>query len=88
MENLRGIDTVMIDTVAGDRIIYEVKVQGGTERLQRALELSNMLELVDPFGNGVEVVPLDDDRNPFETYESYDDYGRRPDALEFLYRSD
>ena len=88
MENLRGIDAVMIDTVAGDRIIYEVKVQGGTERLQRALELSNMLELVDPFGNGVEVVPLDDDRNPFETYESYDDYGRRPDALEFLYRSD
>jgi hypothetical protein len=85
MENLRGIDAVMIDTVAGDRIVYEVKVQGGTERLQRALELSNMLELVDPFSNGVEIVPLDDDRNSFE---SYDDYGQRPDALEFLYRSD
>ena len=85
MENLRGIDAVMIDTVAGDRIIYEVKVQGGTGRLQRALELSNLLDLIDPFSDGVEVVPLDDDRNRFATY---DDYGRRPDALEFLYRSD
>ncbi len=88
MDNLRGIDAVMIDSVAGDRIIYDVKVQGGTERLQRALELSDMFEPVDPFSDGVEVVPQDDDRNPFETYNGYDDYGRRPDTLEFLYRSD
>ena len=88
MDNLRGIDAVMINSVAGDRIIYDIKVQGGTERLQRALELSDMFELVDPFSDGVEVVSQDDDRNPFETYDGYDDYGRRPDTLEFLYRPD
>ncbi|MCH8301486.1 MAG: DUF2066 domain-containing protein [Proteobacteria bacterium] len=87
VENLRGIDEIMIDTVAGDRIVYKVRIQGGMERLQRALELSNVLELVDPFSDGVEVVPLDDDRNPFDLYDSYGDFGRQPATLEFLYRS-
>ena len=94
VENLRDIDEIMIDTVAGDRIIYNVRIQGGMERLQRALELSNNLELVDPFSDGIEMVPFDDDRNPFDNYDnydnydSYDNYGRRPATLEFLYRSD
>jgi hypothetical protein len=85
MENLRGIDALMIDTVAGDRIVYELAIQGGTERLQRTLELSNMLELVDPYNDGVEVVPVDDDENPFRSYDR--NFPRR-DTLEFLYRSD
>jgi len=65
----------MIDTVAGDRIVYEIEIQGGTERLQRTLELSNMLE----------VVTFDDNDNPFRT----DDRNvPRRNTLEFLYRSD
>ena len=75
MENLRGVNEIMIDTVAGDRIVYKVQIQGGPERLQRALELSNMLELVDPFDDGVEVVP-------------FDTAVRQWNVLEFLYRSD
>jgi hypothetical protein len=82
MENLRGIDEIRIDTVSGDRIIYEVKIQGGMERLQRALESSTMLEPLDPFGEDVEIVPLDRDGNPFE---SYDNRGRQQTTLQFLY---
>jgi hypothetical protein len=85
MEYLRGIDEIRIDTVSGDRIIYEVKIQGGMERLQRALELSTMLEPIDPFHDSVEVVPFDEDGYPFDTY---DNRGRQPTTLQYLYRSD
>lgn len=85
MENLRGIDALMIESVAGDRIVYEVAIQGGTERLQRTLELSNMLEMVDPYSEGIEVVPFDDDEYPFRTFDS--GVSER-NTLEFLYRSD
>ena len=85
MENLRGIDEIKIDTVAGDRIIYEIKIQGGMERLQRALELSTMLEQIERFDEDVEIVPLDDERNPFDTNNNR---GWRPTTIEFLYRSD
>ncbi len=85
IENLRGIDEIMIDVVAGDRIIYQVQMQGGMERLKRALELSNMLEPIESFDVGVEVVPFDNDRSPFGTI---DNRGRRPASLEYLYRPD
>jgi len=85
MENLRGIDAIMIDTVAGDRIVYQVQIQGGIERLKRALELSNALEPIDQFDGGVEVIPFDNNRNPFETF---DNRGSRQPTLEYLYRSD
>jgi hypothetical protein len=85
MENLRGIDQIMIESVAGDRIIYKVRVQGGMERLQRALELNSMLIPVDPFNQDVEVVPFEDDEEPFDTYN---DRGRRPTMIEYYYRSD
>ena len=75
IENLRGVDEIMIDTVVGDRIVYAVRMQGGPERLQRALELSNLLELVDPFGEDFDAVP-------------YDNTVRQRNVLEFLYRSD
>ncbi len=75
MENLRGVDEIMIDTVVGDRIVYAVRIQGGLDRLQRALELSNLLELVDPMDEGLDAV-------------SYDNAVRQRNMLEFLYRSD
>jgi len=75
MENLRGVDEIAIETVAGDRIVYAVKVQGGPERLQRALELSDLLDMVEPFGEDADPVP--DDGTV-----------RQPNTLEFLYRSD
>jgi len=49
MDNLRGVEEVLLRAVEGDRIIYDVRVQGGPERLQRTLELSDLLEPVDPF---------------------------------------
>ena len=85
MENLRGIDALLIDTVAGDRIVYEIAIQGGTERLQRTLELSHMLEMVDPYNRDVEVVPFNDDEYPYRTFDS--GVSQR-NTLEFLYRSD
>ena len=85
MDNLRGIEEIMIHTVTGDRIVYEVQIQGGTDRLKRALELSKVLEPVDQFDDGIEVVPFDDSRNPFETFDSR---GPRRTTLEYLYLSD
>lgn len=85
MENLRGIDQIMIESVAGDRIIYKIRIQGGMKRLQRALELSPILVPVDPFNEDVEVISFDDDEDP---PDSYDDRGRRPTMIEYLYRSD
>jgi len=85
MENLRGIDALMIDSVAGDRIIYKIAVQGGTERLQRTLESSYMLEAVDPYSRDVEAMPFDDDEYPYRTFDS--GVSQR-NTLEFLYRSD
>jgi len=85
MENLRGIDALMIDSVDGDRIIYKIAIQGGTERLQRTLESSYMLEVVDPYSREVEVVPFDDDDYPYRTFDS--GVSQR-NTLEFLYRSD
>ena len=85
MENLRGIDQIMIEAVAGDRIIYKIRAQGGMERLQRALELNSMLIPVDPFNQDVEVIPFEDDEGQFD---AYNDRGRRPTMIEYLYRSD
>jgi hypothetical protein len=76
MENLRGVEAVMIDTVDGDRIVYDVQVQGGPERLQQALELSNLVVLVDESGGD----PGAANRN--------ESSGRRDNALEFQYRMD
>ena len=75
IENLRGVEKIMIDTVAGDRIVYMVQIRGGPERLQRALELSSLLELVDPFDEGPDADP-------------YDSTVRKRNVLEFLYRAD
>ena len=84
MENLRGVDQVSIESVAGDRINYKIRIRGGVERLQRALELNTMLVPVDPFNQDVEVVPFDADGEPFDTN---DDRGRQPKIIEYTYRS-
>lgn len=75
MENLRGVQAVMLNAVDGDRIFYEVQLRGGPQRLLRALELSNLLELVDEFDD-----TADSNR--------YDTPVRQQNALDFLYRSD
>jgi hypothetical protein len=50
LENLRVLDKLTISSVSADRITYEVEVQGGMERLERALGLSGMLESVESMG--------------------------------------
>jgi hypothetical protein len=47
MQNLNVIESLAIDTVSGDRIRYQVKAHGGTERLRRALGMSRVLEVDD-----------------------------------------
>jgi hypothetical protein len=84
MENLRGVDRVMIESVAGDRIIYRIRIQGGIERLQRALDLTSMLEPVDPFNQDIEVVPFNEEEDPFDSFENR---GRQPTVIEYLYRT-
>jgi hypothetical protein len=40
----RAIDDVMIESVQSDSITYDVRVRGGSERLQRILSVSRLLE--------------------------------------------
>jgi hypothetical protein len=83
MENLRVVDKLMIKTVAGDRITYEVEVQGGVERLDGALVSSGMLESVESTGV-IDTSSYRLDGGPFGTEL------RRPgepSTLEYLYRS-
>lgn len=47
MENLRVVEKLVVRQVAPDRIIYEVDVQGGAERLSSVLSLNSMLERAD-----------------------------------------
>jgi hypothetical protein len=44
-----------------------------------------MLVPVDPFNQDVEVVPFNEEEDPFDTYN---DRGRRPSMIEYYYRSD
>ena len=47
LANQRAIDSVAIESVQSDSITYEVRVRGGTERLQRILSVSRLLEPAD-----------------------------------------
>jgi hypothetical protein len=44
MDNLRVADKLDVLSVAAGRITYRIAVQGGSERLENALGLSNLLE--------------------------------------------
>lgn len=50
MESLDVVDALAIDRVTGDSVRYRVRAHGGAERLRRVLEVSGLLEPVDPFG--------------------------------------
>ncbi|RLA22201.1 MAG: hypothetical protein DRQ63_12980, partial [Gammaproteobacteria bacterium] len=71
-------------SVDGDRITYEVQVQGGVERLQRALAQSRLLEPVAVNDGG-----LDGrfDQSSTGSFEFDDRSSVVPMSLEFLYRS-
>jgi len=83
MENLRVIDQLMITEVTADKITYEVKIQGGVDRLDNALALSGMLTPAEATG----VI----DTNSYRLNEG--PYGGRlrssnmPRSLEYLYNS-
>jgi hypothetical protein len=83
LENLRVVDKLMIKSVAGDRITYEVEFQGGVERLDSALAASGMLDSVESTGV-IDTSSYRLDGGPFGT-------GLRrpgePSTLEYLYRS-
>ncbi len=49
LENLSLIEDFEVHTVSGDEIRYEVRLRGGSTRLRRALEISNILLLVENF---------------------------------------
>lgn len=84
LENLPGIDKLMINTVVGDQITYEVSAQGGVERLKRALELGSMLEPVEIMQDRINTGPAQPDdglRNPVQSTF------RQTNFLEYLYRA-
>ncbi len=75
MENLRVIDKLSITAAHPDRIVYRVEVQGGLERLNNALSLSNILQEADA-GYFIDTGP-----------RVFDDRGTNPPAaLEYRYR--
>ena len=84
VENLAAVDKLVVELVDGDRITYEVQVQGGIERLQRALAQSRLLEPVEMNDAGI-------DSRFNRTNEDFYGIDDRPSAmpvsLEYLYRS-
>ena len=85
MENLRGIDKLAVKSASADSITYEVTVQGGAERLGRALELSGLLDRVTstsaPFDSG-------ETRRENDPFATDNDSMGETQVLEYLYRSD
>jgi hypothetical protein len=83
MENLRVVDKLRISSVGGDKITYEVEVQGGIGRLDNALKSSGLLESV-ASGSAI-------DTRVYRMNRSRYDSGARGsngmNTLEYLYRS-
>jgi hypothetical protein len=84
VENLAAIDTHLVESVEGDKITYEVQVQGGAERLQRALEQSRLLEPIAATERGID---SRFDQSSEDLYEFDDRSSVAPMSLEFLYRA-
>ena len=74
----------MMELADGDRITYEVQVQGGIERLQRALAQSRLLEPVEMNDAGID---SRFNRTNEESYGFDDRPAAMPVSLEYLYRS-
>lgn len=83
MENLRVLDELLITKVAGNTITYTVKVQGGTTRLENAIQSTGMLEPVKSSGV-IDTTSYRLNGQPLGT-----DIGMRNEinTLEYLYRS-
>ena len=84
VENMAVIDTHLVESVAGDKITYEVQVQGGAERLQRALEQSRLLEPIAATERGID---SRFDQSSEDFYEFDERSSVAPMSLEFLYRA-
>lgn len=84
VENLAAIDAHLVESVEGDKIIYEVQVQGGAERLQRALEQSRLLEPIAATERGID---SRFDQSSEDLYEFDDRSSDAPMSLEFMYRA-
>jgi len=84
VENLAAIDKHVVQRVEGDKITYEVQVQGGIERLQRALAQSRLLEPIAANDGGLDGGFDQTNTDPFEFEDR--SFGA-PMSLEFLYRS-
>lgn len=83
LENLRVIDRLMIKSVSGDRIVYEVEVQGGSERLENALKSSGLLE-PGGFGGVIDTRSFNMNSGPFDTGV---DRSNAVSTLEYVFRS-
>jgi hypothetical protein len=84
MDNLKGIDRVAVKSASTESITYEVTVRGGSERLDRALELSGLLDRIESGTSGIDGSRMSREIDPFA---SGDDAFREPKTLEYLYRS-
>ncbi len=84
MDNVKGIDKLAVKSASAETITYEVTMQGGAERLGRALDLSGLLDRV-ASGSGT----IDDNafRRRDDPFADGDDSFRGPVVLEYLYRS-
>jgi len=71
LENLSLIEDFEVHTVKGDEIRYQVRLRGGSARLGRALETSNILIRIEKFD---ETPPL----HPFQEFDSLDFMYRAP----------
>ena len=75
LKQLSLIDRFEVRTVSGDEISYEVRLRGGSSRLRRVLEISDILMPVENFDEPLRLdpVPVTDDldfmyRAPFISY--------------------
>lgn len=85
VENVRGIDNLAVAGATPNSISYEVTVQGGSERLARALEQSGLLERVNDRSNAIDAGM----RPPATQGIDYEENGLSvAPALEYRYRSD
>ena len=78
MENLRVVDRLTIRSAQPDRVIYEVEVQGGAERLNNVLGLSSLLERADD-GYFIDAGSMRMSRQPVGGTQTLEYRYRRPD---------
>ena len=85
MENLRGVDRLVVKSASADTITYRVSLQGGAERLDRELQLSGLLERAQTTSSMIGSRRLDNADDA--TFGADTRYGA-PVVLEYLLRVD